>query len=1548
VSPPPAPKPSEFPRLKELLDVLSRANLNVTVKGLLDAIWLASQPGFNLNALTPEATQSPADPPAEHGSQQALGDQPSAKGASTGSSAGEKSGKESAAPLDPHFKPNEENKGLFSAPALDDKQSLPASPLRIPAAAALASKLPLTRSLRAHRRWFHNPQILELDEEATVEETARAGGLLVPILRPALERWYELVLVADSGASMDVWQETLKEFEEVLRTAGAFRDVRRFRLIWDHPTADSKLSGAAERALLTSADGLVAQAEGLAQTNVRRLVLIATTGAAKTWTDGRMAKLVRLWSRHCSVAILQMLPEQLWPRVGMGEPSLLLRTMEPGTPTASLEARALWWDEALADDKGNTLHRIPCAVPILPLDPRWMRKWAGMQMGDGQWVPGIVVSKRQGVPSDSRVNDPLSRDWSKAVNSFVRTATPEARLLAVYLSRGSFTLPVARLVQTVKLGDRASQTQLAEILLSGLVERTTPTNTDLPREWVEYKFYPEAANILARGLRETDKEEIAAALAQHIERYWGKPVDFHAFIYDPEGYSAIPAWAQPFAQLGRTLANVPAEPEPADDGRTTAFIAWISAGMQSLGREIAEYLEARGVRVLQCDRHPVPRSGAFVIVSATPPDSPGILTGSPRAALLRACELGLDRLAVFGQGVTPDQSGELFYDSYPSQEVLFDQIYKALGTKAQDPAPAVRGAPPVDLERLLSRDDARSDVMTLTGNSTLILYSNDAFAAMPTVRELVRMRNVRLPFPAGVQWLQPGESLPAQPGQLLVLEKFQDPVVIPSGCGCILIDPGFAAVVGLSGARVYEGRSEDYEVVRKQLIETITERMPGETGWQLEPSPHVLSVFDQLSLSPVWPDVKYRLAQASAFGGTAGTPVEREVRVRSALFDALDPALRDSVSELAALREDAPDWACSSIAFDDQIAALAGLDLIEVAGSSPRSTATARYFAERHSGWPGWNLKVLEQFGVPIPLGWYRSATLYEYLRRNLIFHLRQSRRMDLIEEAISDFRWWTLRVRNDSAAALMDELRTVTGQKQFTSFGRLLDTIPSMASLSAEEIAQGVVDVNFSIPDVLRDSAAVFLRETKSRITSQPEEYILLAGSRQQPEIDDQVRWASHAIAREIARRGFGLLCGAQPGSDQIAIKAFVAECNRLGRNPGVCLRIVTSESNLHGVALPEGAPVHYVDDQIAGSIQFADAVVLLGGASWMRQIFDAAYAARTRLFPIPGTGSAAASLFRQLVAQGTMHRDLPWARAIENTEDAAAVATALLDQIAAPALPVERVAYPISFVSAIPGVTYNDNPAERHGPFVRTRGQHSVSVPRNLRMGTHTVTNSLFLQFIEDGGYEDTRLWAGSSRSSFLSQDGVTQGPATWHSGRGFPDSEGDHPVTGVCYLEAQAFARWLDRSRPEKGWTWCIPQEDAWEISARSPQGFQYPWGNDFVSGRCNSSESGLLRTSEVGLFPLGESPFGCADMAGNVWEFVEGGGSVPPGSCVLRGGSFKNNQHEVRNCFRLVQVSITHRAPDFGIRCAQVPVDRRATNREIKKPAKKAAKKTAKKK
>jgi formylglycine-generating enzyme required for sulfatase activity len=67
--------------------------------------------------------------------------------------------------------------------------------------------------------------------------------------------------------------------------------------------------------------------------------------------------------------------------------------------------------------------------------------------------------------------------------------------------------------------------------------------------------------------------------------------------------------------------------------------------------------------------------------------------------------------------------------------------------------------------------------------------------------------------------------------------------------------------------------------------------------------------------------------------------------------------------------------------------------------------------------------------------------------------------------------------------------------------------------------------------------------------------------------------------------------------------------------------------------------------------------------------------------------------------------------------------------------------------------------------------------------------------------------------------------------------------------------------------------LPYETEWEKAARGADGArQFPWGDAFDAARCNVKESGFGDTTPVGIFPNGASPYGCLDMAGNVWEWT----------------------------------------------------------------------------
>ena len=94
-------------------------------------------------------------------------------------------------------------------------------------------------------------------------------------------------------------------------------------------------------------------------------------------------------------------------------------------------------------------------------------------------------------------------------------------------------------------------------------------------------------------------------------------------------------------------------------------------------------------------------------------------------------------------------------------------------------------------------------------------------------------------------------------------------------------------------------------------------------------------------------------------------------------------------------------------------------------------------------------------------------------------------------------------------------------------------------------------------------------------------------------------------------------------------------------------------------------------------------------------------------------------------------------------------------------------------------------------------------------------------------------------------------------------FPPEEAQLPAVNVSCEEARDYAAWLGKR---------LPAEDQWEKAARGSDGRLFPWGNQWDGERVNSAESGRRFLTPVDDFPNGASPYGCLNMAGNVWEWT----------------------------------------------------------------------------
>lgn len=200
----------------------------------------------------------------------------------------------------------------------------------------------------------------------------------------------------------------------------------------------------------------------------------------------------------------------------------------------------------------------------------------------------------------------------------------------------------------------------------------------------------------------------------------------------------------------------------------------------------------------------------------------------------------------------------------------------------------------------------------------------------------------------------------------------------------------------------------------------------------------------------------------------------------------------------------------------------------------------------------------------------------------------------------------------------------------------------------------------------------------------------------------------------------------------------------------------------------------------------------------------------------------------------------------------------------------------------------------------------------------------------------------------------------PLFWPNGE-YPVELADHPVVGVSYFDAMAFCAWATE---RTGLPVRLPTEPEWEKAAKGSEFRVFPWGDTWDRGICNCSEEKLNGTSSVGQYsPQGDSPYGIADMGGNVQEWSSslfgpypydptdgreahvydlhkddilpkwletGCTSVPNsveaslGKSVIRGGSWRETKFQSRCAYRSWAAPM-HRSDDTGFRCCYEPQD-----------------------
>jgi len=221
---------------------------------------------------------------------------------------------------------------------------------------------------------------------------------------------------------------------------------------------------------------------------------------------------------------------------------------------------------------------------------------------------------------------------------------------------------------------------------------------------------------------------------------------------------------------------------------------------------------------------------------------------------------------------------------------------------------------------------------------------------------------------------------------------------------------------------------------------------------------------------------------------------------------------------------------------------------------------------------------------------------------------------------------------------------------------------------------------------------------------------------------------------------------------------------------------------------------------------------------------------------------------------------------------------------------------------------------------------------------LDVHAVSNARFQRFVDAGGYDELEFWPEEIWPHLIELKDVTghPGPRYWRNSR-HDASRSDHPVVGVSWYEAQAYALWIGQRLPtEAEWQMAA----SWHINSSADLMRRFPWGDAMDRNRCNVWCSGKGTTVPVSEYPEGAAPNQVRQLVGNTWEWTDSEyqilddeqrpivGEMP--MHVIRGGAFDTYfEVQATSHFRTGQIALA-RTYNTGFRCAMNLADAKWIN------------------
>jgi len=364
----------------------------------------------------------------------------------------------------------------------------------------------------------------ELDEEKTVENIASLKVFDL-VFKQVHEKSFFLTIVIDRGETMELWDELIKNFEQMLLTMGVFARVSIY--YWD--TKDKKPRLYVDRELKREISENLVVMDGK-----RNLVWVMSDCIAPSWRSSEAFKSIDRWSLKSFTSILQMFPKEMW----MG--TMLFKGKHIRLSTTSFNPI-----NKKLKIKSSKREKNALKIPVISFDPYALQAWAkvvvnaknnsisGVELEDVDFTLVKSVSKKEITP-DMRMQ------------RFYSQASPIAQKLAFYMSVLPVDFKVTRILQEERLS-KSNQAHVAEVFLGGLIERRKKDKS------VHYDFYPKIREELNANISADDSFEIMADMSNFVSSHLGIGFDFKALLTNPneafEGDVEISSESLAYAKL---------------------------------------------------------------------------------------------------------------------------------------------------------------------------------------------------------------------------------------------------------------------------------------------------------------------------------------------------------------------------------------------------------------------------------------------------------------------------------------------------------------------------------------------------------------------------------------------------------------------------------------------------------------------------------------------------------------------------------------------------------------------------------------------------------------------------------------------------------------------------------------------------------------------------------------------------------------------------------------------------------------------------------------